>query len=77
MEYYSTIKKNEIMPFAEWMDSEIVKQSEVSQRRRNIIWHIRESKNKLCECILFTNQKQTHRQKMNLCFPEGKDGGKG
>ena len=54
------------MPFAEWMDSEIVKQSEVSQRRINIIWHplyvyIRESKNKLCECILFTNQKQTHR----------------
>ena len=37
MEYYSTIKKNEIMPFAEWMDLEIVIQSEGSQRRRNII----------------------------------------
>ena len=32
MEYYSAIKKNEIMPFAErWMDIEISTLSEVSQ----------------------------------------------
>ena len=40
MEYYSAIKKNEIIPFAAtWMDLEIIILSEVSQtgRKRNII----------------------------------------
>ena len=38
MEYYSIIKKNEIMPLATiWMDLESAELSEVSQRRRNII----------------------------------------
>ena len=39
MEYYSAIKKNEILTFAgTWMDKEIVILSEVSQRKRSIIW---------------------------------------
>ena len=38
MEYYTTIKKNEIIPFtATWMDLESVILSEVSQRGRNIL----------------------------------------
>ena len=38
MEYYSVIKKNEIMPFAAaWMDLEIITLSEVSQKETNII----------------------------------------
>ena len=37
MEYYSAIKKNEIMPFAAiWMDREIVVLSEVRHRKINI-----------------------------------------
>ena len=38
MEYYSAIKKNEIMLFAAtWMDLEIVILNEVSQTKTNII----------------------------------------
>ena len=36
MEYYSAIKRNEIMPFAEpWMGLEIVIQSEISQKEKS------------------------------------------
>ena len=40
IEYYSAIKKNEIMPFAgTWMDLETAILSEVSQIKTNIIWY--------------------------------------
>ena len=36
MEYYSAIKKNEIMPLAAtWMDLEIIMPSEVSQKEKD------------------------------------------
>ena len=36
MEYYSAIKKNEIMPFAAtWMDAEIIIPTEVSQTEKD------------------------------------------
>ena len=44
MEYYSAIKRNEIVPFEEtWMDLETAKQTEVSQKEKNkynILMHI-------------------------------------
>ena len=51
MDYYSAIRKNEIMPFAAtWTDLESVILSKGSQRRRNIIWRPLdvESKKKCC-----------------------------
>ena len=37
LEYYSAIKKNEIMPFAEtWVDLGIITLNEVSQKERQI-----------------------------------------
>ena len=44
MEYYSAIKRNEIVPFEEtWIDLETAKQTEVSQKEKNkynILMHI-------------------------------------
>ena len=41
MEYYSAIKKNEIMPFAAtWMDLEMIILSEVSQKEKDIPYDI-------------------------------------
>ena len=38
MEYYSAIKRNEILPFATtWMELEGIMLSEISQRKTNII----------------------------------------
>ena len=38
MEYYSAIKKNDILPFAAmWMDLEIIMLSEISQRKTNTV----------------------------------------
>ena len=49
MEYYSPIKKNEIMPFAAtWMDIEIITLSEVSQRQTShdvtYMWNLKKEK---------------------------------
>ena len=64
MEYYSVIIKNEIMLFAAtWMDLETVILSEISQKRRNILWHslhVESINKKKYKINLFTKQKQTH-----------------
>ena len=59
MEYYSTIKKNEIRPFAaKWMDLEINMLSEVSQTEKDK-YDIDYTKNikKIIQMNLYTKQK--------------------
>ena len=60
MEYYSAIKRNEIVPFAEmWMDLETVIQSEVSQKEKDkyhIILLLVESR-KILQMNLFAMQE--------------------
>ena len=60
MEYYSAIKKNEIMPSAApWMDLEIIILSEVSQTEKDkyhdiaYMWNLKEK----IQMNLFTEQK--------------------
>ena len=58
MEYYSAIRKNEIMPFAAtWMELEIVILSEISQTQRdkyNIVYMWNPN---IVQMNLFTKQK--------------------
>ena len=61
MEYYSAIKKNDILPFAAtWMDLEGIMLSEISQTMTNTVWyclHVESKKyNKL---VNITKKKQT------------------
>ena len=40
MEYYSAIKRNEILSFAAtWMDLENIMLSEINQRKTNTVWY--------------------------------------
>ena len=58
MEYYSTIKKNKIMPFAAiWMDLEIITLSEVRQKKTNIWYHSYAESKKTIQMNFFTKQK--------------------
>ena len=56
MEYYSAIKKNEIMPFAAtWMDLEILILSEISQRKAHTpLYHLYVESKKNIICITCT-----------------------
>ena len=77
MEYYSAIKKNEIMlSAATWMDLEIIILSEVSQTEKDKYHKISliyaESK-KMIQVSLFTKQKHTHRlRKPTYGYQRGK-----
>ena len=54
MEYYSAMKKNEIMPFAAtWMDLEIILLSKLSQKEKDkyhmisLLWNLKYDTNEL------------------------------
>ena len=76
MEYYSAIKKNEIMPFAAtWMDLEMIILSEVRQKDKyHLISPICGILNDANELIQKT-ERDSQTSKTNLQLPKGKGGG--
>ena len=60
MKYYSVMKENKIMSFAATgMPLKVVKVSEVSQRKTNIIWYLLYVESKtIAQMNLFTKQKE-------------------
>ena len=78
MEYYSAIKKNEIMPFAAaWMELEIIILSEVSQKENDKYCMM----SLICGILNMTQMnlstKQTHRQRTDLWLLRGQGVGEG
>ena len=75
MEYYSAIKKNEILPFAAtWMDLEIIIISEISQRKTNIKWYhlyVESKKNDTNE-LIYKVVADSQTWKAHLWLPKGK-----
>ena len=74
MEYYSAIKKNEIMPFvATWMGLDVIL-SEVRERQISYdityMWNLKKKK---IQMNLFTKQKQTYSlRKQTYGYQRGK-----
>ena len=79
VEYYSAIKKHEIMPLAAtWMDLEIIMLSEVRQRNTNIIWYHLSVESNRNDTIALTKEKQTQRfQNQIYVYQRGNVGGGG
>ena len=75
MEYYSAIKKNEIMPFAAtWIDLEITILSEVRQTKTNIILYclyVQSKKKKDTNELICKTERDSQTQKTNLWLPRG------
>ena len=76
MEYYSAIENNEIMPLAPtWMNLESITRSEVSQKRRQISYHLYVESKKMIQMNLFTKQKHTFRHRKQIySYQRGKVG---
>ena len=74
MEYYSAIKKNEIMPFATtWMDLKIIILSEVTRTRQisydiTYMWNLKNDTNEL----IYKTETDSQTSKTNLWLPKGK-----
>ena len=78
MEYYSAIKKTEIMPFAAtWMELETLILSEVSQREKNKSYDITSIWNLIYGTKETFHRKENHGLEEQTCGGQGGKGGSG
>ena len=79
IKYYLAIKKNEIMPFeAMWIDwREIIKLSEVSHTKTNIIWYCLYMESKKNDTNKLIYKTETDSQTENKWLSKGKGCGEG
>ena len=76
MEYYSAIKKKEIMPFAAtWMQREIITLSKISQKDKYHIISLTCGIQNMTQMSLSMKQKQTHRPREQTCGCQGEGAG--
>ena len=72
--YYSTIKKNGILPFAAtWIYSEGIMLSEASQTN-TVCYHSYVESKKYNKLVNITKEKQTHRYENKLMVAMGEEG---
>ena len=77
MEYYSAIRKNEIMPFAvTWVDLEIITLSELGQTKENIayMWNLKKKKD--TNELIYRTEIELQMWKIHLWLP-GRKGEEG
>ena len=81
MEYFSTIKRNEIGLFVEtWMDLERVIQSEGGQKEKNkyrILMHICGIQKNGIDDLICKTEIETQKYRTNVWTPRGESGGGG
>ena len=78
MEYYSAIRKNEIMPFAvTWVDLQIITLSELGQTKANIayMWNLKKKQKDTNE-LIYRTEIELQMWKIHLWLP-GRKGEEG
>ena len=73
MEYYSAIKKNDIMPFAAtWMQLEIIILSEVRKRKTNTLQYHLYLESNIQHKGTFPQKRKSWSWRIDLWLPRGK-----
>ena len=75
MEYYSDIKREQILPFAAtWMDLVDIILSEISQTKKNTVWYHLNVESKIYNKLVNITKKQIHGYREQISVASGEGG---